>query len=233
MESRLFPLRKREGFDYGESKIYTTNDGIYKEFASNISQATRRKKKERLLYLEQYESLKEYYPEIKYFVELIKNWYIQGYVMKEVHYTELDSSKIFFKQKIEILRKVREFLEALKSIGLYYYDIHLGNICLNENGSPIFFDIDSILFVDEKKPDIRPSGLSEFKRFGGELGDEFQRIKFNILTRNALAYNQGRDFEYDEVGTEMIDAADKSIEFQHNGPLSDVYLLDHVLKKIK
>lgn len=231
MESKFFSPRKSMGVDYGESKIYKIEDGIYKEFAINISLLTRRRKKERLMFLEQYEIFRKYYPQIKYFVEFVKNWYIQGYVMEENPYLCLDSG-IDFEKKIESLEGVREILAMLRKIGLYYYDLHLGNVCISKNtGLPILFDIDSILYADETKPDIRPVGFAEYKKCGGKLGEEFQRIKFNVITREALCHNYKRDFEYDEVGEEMLSFEGK--KFQPNGPFSQEYLLDHILRKTK
>lgn len=231
MKSKLFPPRRDMGLDYGESKIYKLEVGIYKEFAINISLLKRRRKKERLMYLEQYEIFRQYYPQIKYFVEFVKNWYIQGYVMEENPYLCFDSG-IDFEKKIESLTKIREILAMLRNIGLYYYDLHLGNVGLNKKtGLPILFDIDSILYEDETKPDISPVGFKDYKRCGGKLGEEFQRIKFNIITSEALCRNRKIDFEYDEIGKEMLSSAVS--KFQPNGPFSQEYLLDHILKKTK
>lgn len=231
MKSKLFPPRRDMGLDYGESKIYKVEDGIYKEFAINISLLRRRRKKERLMYLEQYEIFRQYYPEIKYFVEFVKNWYIQGYVMEESPYLCLDSG-IDFDKKIASLMKVREILAMLRNIGLYYYDLHLGNVGLSKKtGLPILFDIDSILYEDETKPDIKPVGFREYKKSGGKLSEEFQRIKFNVITSEALCHNRKIDFEYDEVGKEMLSSLEA--KFQPNGPFSQEYLLDHILRKTK
>lgn len=149
MRSKLYVPKKGFSVDYGESRIYTVSDGVYKEFRDNISLSTRRKKKERLKYLQQFEDLKKYYPQIEYFVEYLFGLYIKGYVMEEVDTNFLDAYSISPSQKLSLLKEIRKVLNMFREAGLMYYDIHPGNIKYNSNGLPIFLDIDSILYCDE------------------------------------------------------------------------------------
>lgn len=227
MRSRLFIPKKGVSVDYGESKIYTVSDGIYKEFKDNISLATRRRKKERLKYLKQFEYLKQYYPEIEYFVEYLFDLYIKGYVMKEVKSKYLDAYSISFEDKLRLLKKSREILAMFRDVGLMYYDIHPGNIKCSQNGNPIFFDIDSILFADETIPDIKPHGLDWYQCHNGKLDEKFQRIKFNVLAQDVLLSCQG--VQYDEIGQEMIDY--QLNVYNPNSIYANEELIDHVLIK--
>lgn len=230
MRSKLYVPKKGFSVDYGESRIYTVNDGVYKEFRDNISLSTRRKKKERLKYLQQFEDLKKYYPQIEYFVEYLFGLYIKGYVMEEVDTNFLDAYSISPSQKLSLLKEIRKVLNMFREAGLMYYDIHPGNIKYNSNGLPIFLDIDSILYCDEEIPDIKPHGLDYYQVYNGKLDENFQRVKFNVLAQQVLVSCQ--DLEYDEIGQEMIDNrlnvyTPKSI-FAHEE------LIDHVsLKKVR
>lgn len=223
----IVPKKKSISINYGESKIYTINNSIYKEFKDNISLATRRRKKERLKYLEQFEYLKQYYPEIEYFIEYFIGWYIKGYIMKEVKTKRLNSSSINYKDKINLLIQIREILALFKNIGLMYYDIHLGNICCNQNNLPIFFDIDSILQIDEKIPDINPQGFAYYEGYGGQLDDKFQRIKFNILVKDILLSH--KEITYDKIGQEMINY--QLNIYSPKSLFANEELLEHILKK--
>ncbi len=227
MKSKIFVPNKGISVDFGESKIFTISDGIYKEFKDNISQNVRRRKKERLKYLEQFEFLKPYYPEIEYFVEYLRGLYIKGYVMKEVNTKNLDSLSIEYENKLEILKKLKELLDLFRSIGLNYYDIHLDNVRLHENGLPFLYDMDSILFIDEKNPDIVPYGYDCYRWHNGKLDEGFQKIKFNILTRNILCYH--KDFACDEIGQEMLDY--QLNVFNPDSPFAREYLFEHTIKK--
>lgn len=225
MKSRIFVPNKGVSVDFGESKIYTISDGIYKEFKDNISLATRRRKKERLIYLSQFNNLKEYYPEIEYFVECLFGLYIKGYVMQEVQSTQLYYSG-FAKEKLDILHKIKEILSLFEDIGLRYYDLHTGNVVLNKNKLPMFFDIDSILYIDETKPDIKPFGFDYYEIYGGKLDKKFQLIKFNALVQSILASVPKGHLTYDELGNEMINC--QLNIYNPNSIFANEDLLEHV-----
>ncbi|MDE5889228.1 MAG: hypothetical protein K2H20_04340 [Bacilli bacterium] len=227
MRSKLYVPNKGVSVDFGESKIHTISDGIYKEFKENISLSTRRRKKERLRYLERFEYLKQYYPKIEYFVEWLMGLYIKGYVMKEVESKHFDSYLINPEEKISLLKQTREILKMFKNIGLMYYDIHLGNINRNQNGLPIFFDIDSILYIDESIPDITPHGFQHYECYGGKLDEKFQRVKFNVLVQEVLSPYQ--EITYDKVGQEMIDY--QLNVYNPNSIYANEELIDHILTK--
>lgn len=229
MKSKLFIQKKTTPIEFGESKIYTLNNGlIYKEFKDNISLATRRKKKERLEYLSDFENLSKYYPQIKYYVEWLKGFYIKGYVMDDIKYRSLDICSLSSEEKLKILNKIREILGLFERIGLRYYDLHTGNVVLAQNGLPMFFDIDSILYNDEKNPDIKPYGLDYYIINGGKLNVNFQLVKLNILVKRVLEICQ--DLVYDEIGTQII--KDDQNPFSPRSIYAHENLLDHVsLKK--
>lgn len=228
MKRKLYIPNKGISIDFGESKIYTIDDGIYKEFKDNISLTTRRQKKKRLIYLEQFEELKKYYPQIKYFIEPIINLYIKGYVMENVDTKNLCAYSLSPQKRVILLKQIKEILKTFRNIGLMYYDLHLGNVVYNKNnGLPIFFDIDSILFEDENKPDINPQGFDYYKCYGGKLDIKFQRIKFNILAKDILSSCQ--ELSFDEVGQEMIDY--QLDVYNPNNIFAHEELIDHVLTK--
>lgn len=229
MKSKLFVPNKGISVEFGESKIVTLNNGLlYKKFKDNISLATRRMKKRRLEYLSDFDSLKEYYPEIEYFVELLMGFYIKGYVMKDIQYKSLDICTLNSEQKLEVLHKIREVLGMFEKIGLRYYDLHTGNVVLSQNGLPMFFDIDSILYIDETKPDINPYGLDYYIVNGGKLNVNFQLVKLNIFVKRVLEIC--KDLVYDEIGTKIME--DEFNPFSPRSIYAHENLLNHVsLKK--
>ena len=229
MKSKLFVPSKGIPIEFGESKIITLNNGlIYKKFKDNISLATRRMKKRRLEYLSDFDSLKKYYPEIEYFVEPLMRFYIKGYVMKDVQYKSLDICTLNSEQKLEVLHKIREVLGMFERIGLRYYDIHTGNVVISQNGLPMFFDIDSILYADETKPDINPYGLDYYTINGGKLNFNFQLVKLNLFVKRVLEICQ--DLVYDEIGAKIME--DVYNPFSPKSIYAHENLLDHVsLKK--
>lgn len=227
MESKLFVPKKGISIDYGESKIYTFNGSIYKEFKDNISQATRRRKKEKLKYLQQFEYLKHYYPEIEYFVECLFGLYIKGYVMKEIETKSINSYSIPTEKRLILLKQIRKILKMFNDIGLRYYDIHLDNIRCTKSNRPIFFDIDSILFSDDKKPDIKPYGFDYYECLGGNLDSNFQRLKFNVFIKEALSSCQ--ELNFDEIGQEMMNY--QLNKYSPHSIFAHEDLLEHVLIK--
>lgn len=228
MKSKLFLPKKSMPVEFGESKIFTLKNGlIYKEFKDNISLATRRKKKERLEYLSDFEELTKYYPQIEYFVSFLKDFYIKGYVMKDIQYKAIDLCTLDSKKKLEVLRKVREILGLFERIGLRYYDIHTGNIVLTQDNIPMFFDIDSILYKDESEPDIKPYGLDYYIISGGKLNVNFQLIKLNTFVKRVLELC--KDMVYDEIGTKMMN--DDFNAYSPRSIFAHENLLDHVTLK--
>ena len=125
-----------------EAKIYRVPEGVYKEFIKDVNDDKRACKKRKLLYLEQLEHLKKYYPHIYYLVisSIQRRNIIDGYVMENVLGFNLDEIELTFEEKITILKLMRSILEEFNKEGIIYHDLRLPNVKYTANKDIVFLD---------------------------------------------------------------------------------------------
>lgn len=228
MERRKFIRYEEYPKGGSESTINITKDGIYKKFRPTISIYTRKRKEKMLLYLETIEELKPYYPEIRYFVEVLFATYLKGYVMKPIIGGEFDSTAYDSEEKLKALNDLKKIIELFKKYGLYYFDIRIPNILLNSNHNPILLDIDSLLFKGEK-PDATPYFIKKYIARGGKIDEHAQILMFNRFTLSCFQqFDLETYIDVDKEGIEIInDSKMLDSSFDHE------YLIDHIKRKIR
>lgn len=227
MERRKF-VRYERYTGGSEGLITITKDGLYKKFLPTVSIYTRRRKEKMLLYLETLEELKAYYPEIKYFVEILFGTYLKGYVMKPIIGGEFNSSAYDTSEKLKALNDLKRIIELFKKYGLYYFDIRIPNILLNNDHNPILLDIDSLLFEDERL-DAMPYFIKSYIERGGKVDEHAQLLMFNRFTLSCFQqFDLETYIDTDHEGIEIINDSKKL-----DSPFDNEYLIDHMKVKSK
>ncbi len=227
MERRKYVLCPEYCNRGSEGKIYTINDGLYKRFNINLSISKRKRKEEIILYLEKINSLKIYYPEIKYLVDSFLSLYIKGYVMEPIIGGSLSNNIYCIEEKLDILLQLKYILAEFRKYGLYYFDIRRPNIKIkDENHKPILLDIDGLVREGEKL-DAIPYYISKYIKSGGKLDEHAQILMFNRFTQMCFQYNELKyDFDYDNTGKKIM-ADYKRMDSAYDNE----YLCDHMKVK--
>ncbi len=170
-----------------EAKVYILPDGYYKKFKCFVSKDERIGKRRKLLYLEQFEHLKKYYPHIYYLVSsYFSQKSIKGYVMEPVFGHHINSDKFSFEERIFLLSLLRKIIESFNEVGIYYHDIRIPNLVVKDKNDIVLLDIDSIVTKDDTKMDVIPFALRAYMSVGGTIGTGAQTIMFNNLTGKVL-----------------------------------------------
>ena len=178
-----------------ESNVYSILDGYYKKFKFFVSRKERLGKRRKLLYLEQFKYLKDYYPNIYYFVSsYLAKTPIKGYVMEPITGKHLNKDTFTFEEKIILLKLLRNIIEQFNEAGIYYHDIRIPNLLVREQKQIVLLDIDSIVTDEDPKLDVVPFALRSYLGNGGVVGTGAQIIMFNNLTGKVL----DREIEDDE-----------------------------------
>lgn len=210
-----------------EANVYDMKDGYYKKFKCFVSKDERIGKRRKLLYLEQFEHLKKYYPKIYYLVSsCFSKRRIKGYVMEPVFGHHINSDKFSFEEKIFLLSLLRRIIESFNEVGIYYHDIRIPNLVVKEEKDIVLLDIDSIVTKEDMEMDVVPCALKDYMSVGGTIGTGAQTIMFNNLTGKVLR-NEIEDDEHfivdkdgqrieDDIALDKVDcAADHEYFYEH------------------
>ncbi len=230
-ERNIKTIKKGENIGNGsEARLYQVPEGIYKEFTPNVNSAKRTGKKDKLYFLEQFTSLKKYYPHIYYLViSILKRQYnIHGYVMEDVIGYYLNEITLSYEEKITILKLIRLILAEFNQVGIYYHDLRIPNLKVTADNNIIFLDIDSITTPEHPNLDVIPSQLELYLVNGGQHGPNAQIAMFNKFTNTFLQedYYQKRiilDKDGMVLMKNLINATPDSA-FDHE------YLYEHIKK---
>ena len=213
-----------------EAKIYRVSEGVYKEFIKDVNDDKRACKKRKLLYLEQLEHLKKYYPHIYYLVisSIQRRNIIDGYVMEDVIGYYLNEIEFSFEEKIVVLKLIRAILEEFNKEDIIYHDLRSPNIKMTPDRNIVFLDIDSVTTTEHPYLDVIPSQLEIYMMKGGKHGLNAQLAMFNKFTNAFLQddYYQKRvvlDKEGMVLMKGLINAIPDSA-FDHE------YLYEHIKK---
>lgn len=177
-----------------ESIVYKTNDGYFKKFNINMNKKTRENKELKLLRINDYHQLKNYYNEIVYMVNNLTNEYLAGYVVKKAEGLPLGKHNLNLDEKIYVLKKLRHIIEEFNKCSIVYSDIHFDNIYYNKNNEKItLIDVDNV-GMKGLPIDLYSSIYEEYFRYGGHSFDmariyAFNLISFMLLTNKLETYN--------------------------------------------
>lgn len=183
--------------NYDQLKKYITSEGIihnceyglFKKFSITMSKEMKKNKEYKLLELDKYEELKEYYNKILYLVNNIKNEYLSGYIVKPCLGLPLNKIILSKKEKIRILKQLKEILILFEKNGIIYDDIHLGNIYYNSDTKKIeLIDIDNISINNYEK-DLNSFLIQDYCYHGGIDGVNARIYAFNLITYILLINN--------------------------------------------
>lgn len=231
MERRKFI--KYEDYPLGgaEGTIKITKNGLYKKFHHTVPLPIRKRKEKVLLYLETIEELKKYYPEIRFLVEAFFSSYLKGYVMEPVVGGEVNSTSYTAAERLKALKDIKEILALFRKCGLYYFDIRIPNILLNNDHNPILLDIDSTIFEGENL-DAVPYFLK--KSNCKVLNENTQILMFNHYTLNCITqFDLETYFDIDKEGRSIVEQSIIPSEVKLDSAFDHEYLIDHMKLKRK
>jgi len=226
-----------------EALIYPTLDGFYKEFDSMTPYESLKCKEEMLLYLEELEELKKYYPAIKYLVDSPETKTICGYVMEPIISNDkkcdnfrdeiedggrLKSTHMSVKKLLSSLHELRNILKIFRDNGLLYLDIRHPNVKLDDSSNPILLDIDSITYLDNPRMNKMPSDLARYFSYSGRLDAKAQTFMFNIFTLEAFGYKLCSQLDFDKTGAKIVESKNMLGQYVPSPEISEEYLIDHV-----
>ena len=183
-----------EKYMTSEGIIHTCEYGLFKKFNIMMPKEMKKNKERKLLEVDKYEELKKYYNEIVYLVNNIKNEYLSGYIVKPCSGLPLNKLILSKKEKIKILKQLKEILMLFEKNGIIYDDIHLGNIYYNSDNKKIeLIDIDNIT-IDKYQKDLNSFLIQDYCYHGGIDGMSARIYAFNLITYILLIND---DVQYD------------------------------------
>lgn len=164
-----------------EAEIFITKDNnIYKEFHSNTSLKILKNKENKLLLLDQIKEVKDIYPMIH---GLVYNDKLTGYIQER--FTGFESDEIFltFEEKIDILKKLKNYIIRLKQNRIYYFDLMARNILIDpsDDNEIKLIDMDNIM-IDKYNYDIQSNSVSRYLISGGKDIDSMLIYSFNYYS---------------------------------------------------
>lgn len=164
-----------------EAEIFVTKDNnIYKEFHSNTSLKILKNKENKLLLLDQIKEVKDIYPMIH---GLVYNDKLTGYIQER--FTGFESDEIFltFEEKIDILKKLKNYIIRLKQNRIYYFDLMARNILIDpsDDNEIKLIDMDNIM-IDKYNYDIQSNSVSRYLISGGKDIDSMLIYSFNYYS---------------------------------------------------
>jgi len=172
-----------------EGIIHTCEYGLFKKFNITMPNEMKKNKEKKLLELDKYEELKDYYNKIVYLVNNIKNEYLSGYIIKPSLGLSLNKIYLTKKEKIYVLKKLKEMLILFENNGIIYDDIHLGNIYYDDVTKKIeLIDIDNIAINNYPK-DLNSFLIQDYCYRGGKDGVNARIYAFNLITYILLINN--------------------------------------------
>ncbi len=190
-----------------EGSIYNLIDStkIYKEFNVQTSTKIRENKKQKIILLDEIKDIEGVIPKFNLLVNNDLNEYLMGYVMEKCEGMTLDLTCFDFYENLEILRKIRKYLEILKQNNIHYIDFKGNNIIVDEtNMETRILDIDNVR-IKGHGLDLVPD---EFKRYiinGGKINFNGSLFAFNKMAYEILnlvddtVYEKDKDIDKFEI----------------------------------